>query len=91
MPNATPGGASATVRWQQPVSNGGLRITGYIVTPYIGSTAQTPVLVRADTAYVTLHGLDSKMPYTFTIAAVNADGTGPRSKPSRPITPTRAP
>jgi phospholipase C len=91
MPSAEPGRASATVRWQRPVSDGGSPITGYIVTPYIGSTAQAPLLETSATTHVTVHGLDNKTPYTFTIAAVNAHGTGPPSEPSRPIIPRHTP
>ena len=42
---ATAGNGSANVSWTAPSSNGGSPITSYTVTPYIGSTAQTPVTV----------------------------------------------
>src|SRR4029077_4798934 len=41
--SATAGNASATVSWTAPTNNGGSTITTYTVTPFIGSTAQTPV------------------------------------------------
>ena len=42
---ATPGNGQATVTWSAPASNGGSAITGYVVTPYIGATAQTTTTV----------------------------------------------
>jgi hypothetical protein len=41
---ATGGDGSATVSWNAP-GDGGSSITSYTVTPYVGSTAQTPVTV----------------------------------------------
>ena len=38
---ATAGNASATVTWTAPSDAGGSAITGYVITPYIGATAQT--------------------------------------------------
>src|SRR5215468_2729035 len=42
---ATAGNGSANVSWTAPSNNGGSTITKYTVTPFIGSTAQTPVTV----------------------------------------------
>ena len=44
--SAPPAGQEqATVNWTAPANNGGSAITSYRVTPYIGTTAQTPVTV----------------------------------------------
>ena len=43
--SATGGQEQATVNWTAPANNGGSAITSYRVTPYIGSTAQSPVTV----------------------------------------------
>src|SRR4051794_2531724 len=42
-PTAVRGPASATVSWTAPASDGFSAITGYVVTPYIGSAAQAAV------------------------------------------------
>ena len=70
---ASPGDTSASVSWSAP-SNNGSPITGYIVTPYIGTVAQAPV--NAAASPVTINGLTNGTAYTFRVAAVNAVGTG---------------
>ena len=85
---ATPGNASAVVTWNAP-SDGGSAITGYTVTPYIGTTAQTPSTVTGnppDTS-ITVAGLANGTTYTFKVAATNAVGTGPASAASNAVTP----
>jgi hypothetical protein len=87
---ATAGDGSATVSWTPP-DNGGALISTYTVTPFIGSTAQTPVTLSnsppISTANVT--GLTPGTSYTFQVAATNAVGTGPNSAPSNAVTPTQ--
>ncbi|GAB3443519.1 hypothetical protein GCM10027517_22100 [Phycicoccus ginsengisoli] len=88
---ATAGDGSATVSWSAP-SDGGSAITSYTVTPYVGTTAQTPVSVGgnppATTATVT--GLTNGTAYTFKVSATNAIGTGPQSSATSAVTPTGA-
>jgi hypothetical protein len=99
----TPGGASApgtptgvtatsdagkvTVAWTAPSSDGGSALTGYRITPYAGSTAQTPVDVDASNTTADITGLTKGTDYTFTVAAVNAAGTGTASAASATATP----
>jgi Domain of unknown function (DUF4082)/Fibronectin type III domain len=85
---ATAGNGSATVSWTAP-ANGGSPITSYTVTPFIGSTAQTPVTVTGSppATSTTVTGLTNGTAYTFTVTATNAIGTGPASAPSNPVTP----
>jgi hypothetical protein len=66
---------SAKINWWPPSGNGSA-ITGYVITPYIGTTAQTPqTFGNASTQTVT--GLTNGTTYTFKVQAINAIGTGP--------------
>ena len=86
---AAAGNASATVSWTAP-SNGGSPITSYTVTPFIGTTAQTPTTVTGNppATTATVSGLTNGTTYTFTVAATNAVGTGPASAASAAVTPS---
>ena len=75
-PDATPGNASATVNWSPPVNNGGTPITGYVVTPVIGTTPQTPRTFTSTATTQKVTGLANGTTYTFRVAAFNAAGTG---------------
>ena len=73
--------------WTAP-SNNGSPITGYTVTPFIGSTAQTPVPVSNGSATsATVTGLTNGTAYTFTVSATNSIGTGAASTASGAATP----
>ena len=83
--SATAASNKAIVSWSEP-SNGGSAITAYKVTPYIGSSAQTPVSVSGSTTTATVSGLTDGTSYTFTVAATNEVGTGGATS-SNAVTP----
>jgi hypothetical protein len=87
-PTAVAGDGQANVSWSAP-ADGGTPITGYKVTPYIGSAAQTPTVVSGSPAptTATINGLTNGTTYTFTVSATNAVGTSGESPPSNAVTP----
>ncbi len=87
---ATAGNLQATVSWHAPTSNGGSSITGYTVTPYVGTTAGTPQSVSANTLSTTMTSLLNGTTYTFQIYATNAVGPGPAATTSA-VTPAAVP
>ncbi|HMJ75259.1 MAG TPA: fibronectin type III domain-containing protein, partial [Iamia sp.] len=88
---ATAGNAQANVSWTAPASNGGSAITGYKVTPYIGSTAQTVRSFSGTGTTRSVTGLTNGTAYTFKVQAVNAIGTGALSGASSAVTPATTP
>jgi hypothetical protein len=79
--------AQASVSWTTPAEEGGGPITKYTVTPYIGSTAQTPLSVTAPANSAKLSGLTNGTAYTFKVSATNSVGTGAASTASPAVTP----
>jgi len=80
---ATAGNALAQVSFTAPASNGGLSITGYVVTANPGGlTASGP------NSPLTVLGLTNGIGYTFTVTASNAIGTSTPSGVSNQVTPS---
>ena len=86
---ATAGDSAATLTWTAPSANGSA-ITGYVVTPYIGATAQATQTFGAGTTQ-TVVGLTPGTSYRFTVLAQNAAGNGPASALSAAVIPNVSP
>jgi hypothetical protein len=78
---------SAIVRWTAPANDGGATITGYAITPYVGSTAGTPTTVGASSTKARVASLDNGTAYTFKVAAINGQGIGAASGATGAVTP----
>lgn len=77
--SSTAGDAKAYLSWYAPAQTGGAPLLGYVITPYLGNTAQ-PVQTTTGTATsATVTGLANDKGYSFTVAARNVVGTGPAS------------
>jgi Fibronectin type III domain len=79
---ATAGTGQASVAFTPPSSNGGSAVTGYIVTSAPGN-----ISVTGTASPIVVTGLTNGTPYTFTVKATNAVGTGPASVTSNAVTP----
>ncbi|HXC79179.1 MAG TPA: fibronectin type III domain-containing protein [Candidatus Acidoferrum sp.] len=80
----------ATINWTAPVPNGGAAVSGYTVTPFIGTNAGTPTQVAAPTTTATISGLTNLTTYTFQVTATNTSGAGPAGT-SNAVTPAVTP
>jgi hypothetical protein len=84
-PTAALTGNTATVSWTAQTANPA--VTDYIVTPYIGATAQTPIDTGSTALSASVPGLTNFTAYTFTVSAKNSLGTGAQSAQSNAVTP----
>ena len=82
------GVASVAVTWTAPADSGSNTITGYTVTSSPGART-CPATNPAIGCTVT--SLTNGVPYTFTVTATSATGTGLPSVPSAPVTPRTRP
>jgi hypothetical protein len=73
-----PGNGSAVVSWAPPLT-GASCIAGYVVTPYLGTVAQSPVLIPGQGTTTVVSGLVNGLTYTFTVTAENGPIEGPPS------------
>ncbi len=78
---------SAVVGWTGPDDDGGSPITGYSITPYLGSVPQTPTTTDASATSVRVTGLTRGSSYRFTVRAQNSKGLGAESAQSAAVTP----
>jgi hypothetical protein len=93
--SATAGPVSAEVSWTAPSVPSGTTID-YVVTPYIGSTAQTPIDTLSSNTSFDVTGLANGVSYTFKVQAALTDSSstvyaaGPMSAASNVVTPTES-
>ncbi|MFN8019666.1 MAG: CocE/NonD family hydrolase [Acidimicrobiales bacterium] len=80
------GAGQVTVKWWAPAPNGA-PITSYVITPYVGATAQAPRTFASSANTQVVTGLTPGTTYTFLVVAVNAYGPSPGGK-SPAATPT---
>ena len=73
---ATPGMGQVSLSWKAPVTTGASAVTSYTVTASPGGATCT---TASTTCIVT--GLTGGSTYSFSVAATNAQGTGPASDP----------
>ena len=86
---AVPGNTQATVSWLAPADTGGSSITNYKVTSIPTSTDSIKTVGNVLTTSMT--GLNNGTSYTFTVQAVNMQGTGPASAASKAVKPAGVP
>ncbi len=84
---ATPANGGAIVTWTAP-RNGGSPITTYTVTPYEGQRKLPSTTVSGTSAAI--GGLKNGHSYRFRVVAHNLLGTGPKSRLTRAIKPSRS-
>jgi predicted RNA-binding protein with TRAM domain len=87
------GNQSATVKWTAPAALAGTQppLTGYVVTPFIGTTAQTAQTFNSTATTETVTGLAPGSTYSFSVQAINANGAGTASAKSATVTVTGSP
>jgi hypothetical protein len=79
------GAGGATVTWTAPKAAAGSPVTGYIVTPWIGSAVQSATSFPASASSGAVTGLTAGKTYTFSVAALDAAGTSPQSAKSNAV------
>ena len=88
---ASPGKASAVVRWSTPADAGNSAISGYVVRAYASGTLVRSGTAAATARSLTVTGLTNGRKYTFRVSATNVFGSGPFSSASGTVTPRTTP
>ena len=68
--------------WVAPTITNGSAITGYVINAYIGFFKVASQTFNSTATTQTMTGLLSGKSYQFSVAAINARGTGPASTSS---------
>jgi hypothetical protein len=79
---ATSGNGQVTLTWTAARTNPAFPVTGYLVTPLLAGVAQTPTTFNSPATTEVVTGLTNGAAYTFTVAALDANGSGPASAPT---------
>ena len=75
--------------WTPPVGDNGSTLVAYVVTPFIGQTAQVAVRFDSTATAQTITGLTNGTTYRFSVHGINALGADTaRSDRSTPVTPS---
>ena len=77
--SAQPGNSQATVKWDPPVLHGGLPVTGYVITPFLGHVVLPAHVFHSTAKHQVIGGLQNGHTYTFKVAVMNRLGVGPNS------------
>jgi RHS repeat-associated protein len=85
--SATAGQNQVTVSWTAPVFNGS-GITGYVITPQVGSNLRTPLTFNSTATSQTITNLSGGTSYAFSVSGFNGLGLGVPSSTSSAATPT---
>ena len=85
--SATAGQNQVTVSWTAPTFNGS-GITGYVITPQVGSNLRTPVTFNSAATSETISNLSGGTSYAFVVAPFNSLGLGVPSNSSSAVSPT---
>ena len=84
----SPGDDAVRVHWRAPESNGGARVSAYVVKVYQGSRGVRSVTVPGTATSALITGLDHRGWYSFTVTARNVVGAGPPSTRSATVRTT---
>jgi hypothetical protein len=89
---ATAGDGSVALTWTAPVANGSPAVTQYVITASDGCAIQGSMTVSGSppATTATFTGLTNGTAYSFTVAAINSNGTGAPSAASNVVTPSGA-
>ncbi len=89
---ASAGESQVVVNWSAPATDGGSSLTGYLATAYDpDSTVAGTCAVGGSTTTCVIGGLQNGTTYTVSVEAVNANGRGPASAMTDPVTPSGLP
>jgi hypothetical protein len=83
--SSTNGNARATLHWTAALAAPRFPVVGYRVTPIRGGVVQPARVFNSNATSRVVAGLTNGASYTFSVAAINANGAGPESSPSDPI------